>query len=115
MILPNAARAYVPEEKLLNYLLSSTHPRGKSKADFFIRYGFTAANWMELAAALVRLAMENEVAQTGTSRYGTRYVIDGVLRAPNGSVLNVRSVWFITNGEDAPRFTTAHPLKRILR
>lgn len=115
MVLPNAARAHVAKEKLLAYLLSPTHHRGKSKAAFFIRYGFTAANWTELAASLVLHATENEVIQTGASRYGTRYAIDGLLHAPSGAVLNVRSVWFITAGEEIPRFTTAHPLKRISR
>jgi len=42
---------------------------------------------MELAGALVRHAVESEVANTGTSRYGTRYVIDGVLRTPNSQVV----------------------------
>ena len=115
MILPNATRAYVPAEKMLDFLLSPTHHRGKSKAVFFGRFGFTAANWKELAASLIRHAMENEVLKIATSRYGTRYVIDGLLRSPDGSSLNVRSVWFIPAGEDAPRFTTAHPLKREWR
>jgi hypothetical protein len=30
---------------------------------------------------------------------GTKYIIHGFLKAPNGSSLNVRSVWFINNDE----------------
>ena len=115
MFLPNAHRAHVPPEKVLHYLLSTTHPRGKSKAEFFKRFGFDAVNWEKLSASLIRHALENEVAQIGTSRYGTLYMVDGLLRAPDGSALNVRSVWFITAGDEVPRFTTAHPLKRIAK
>lgn len=41
MLLPNREKAYVPERKLTSYLLSLTHPVGKSKAQFFYRHGFT--------------------------------------------------------------------------
>jgi hypothetical protein len=94
LVLPNAAFAEVPEDKIRKYLLSATHRSGKSKA------------------ALQRHAKENPVAEAETTEFGTRYVIDGPLIAPDGTALNVRSVWFINRDADAPRFATAHPLKR---
>lgn len=115
MILPNANRAVVQPEKIVRYLLSTTHPHGKSKAAFFMRFGFNPANWRDLSDSLILHALKNEVTKIGTSPYGTQYMIDGPLQAPDGSALNVRSVWFITAGEEAPRFTTAHPLKRTPR
>ncbi len=113
MILPNAAAANVSEDKIVKYLLSTTHRSGMSKAAFFGRFGFTVSKWQELAAALQRHARENPVGQLKATQYGTRYVVDGVLMAPDGRGLNVRSVWFISRGEDMPRFVTAHPLRRI--
>ena len=113
MILPRANEVQVPEDKVSRYLLSTTHPRGQSKAVFFLQFGFKADNWRELAAALERHAKENPVASLETNQFGTRYVIDGLLPAPNGAALNVRSVWFISRGVEIPRFVTAHPLKRI--
>jgi len=112
MVLPNAAAARVPEDKIVKYLLSATHRSGKSKAAFFGRFGFRAQKWEELAAALQRHAGENPVAATEATTFGARYVVDGPLIAPDGTVLNVRSVWFISRDGDAPRFATAHPLKR---
>ncbi len=112
MVLPNAASAEVPEDKIRKYLLSATHRSGKSKAAFFLRFGFNAQDWQQLAAALQRHAKENPVAEAETTEFGTRYVIDGPLIAPDGTALNVRSVWFINRDADAPRFATAHPLKR---
>jgi len=38
--------------------------------------------------------------------FGTRYVIDGLLTAADGRRLNVRTAWFIDDGE-VPRFITA--------
>jgi hypothetical protein len=52
MKLPNAQSAIVPERKITHYLLNPAHPAGGSKAAFFLRFGFTAAQWEQLAGAL---------------------------------------------------------------
>jgi len=44
MRLPNGTNAYVPREKLVEYLLSETHAVGKSKARFFRGFGFDETN-----------------------------------------------------------------------
>jgi hypothetical protein len=111
--LPNAESATVPERKVTVYLLNSAHPAGGSKASFFLRFGFTVANWQQLAEALLRHVRENEVVETEQTRHGTRYVVDGAMMAPNGVVLNVRSAWFIDAGGELPRFVTAHPLPKL--
>lgn len=113
MKLPNAQSAIVPEQKVTLYLLNPAHPAGGSKAVFFLRFGFTVAEWQRLADALLRHAQENEVVATEETRHGTRYALDGPLGAPDGTSLNVRSAWFIDTGNDAPRFVTAHPLPRL--
>src|SRR5262249_40607776 len=38
--LPNREQAYVPRKKLTDYLLSETHPEGRSKAIFFRGHGY---------------------------------------------------------------------------
>lgn len=111
---PNAKSADVPEQKIVRYLLSSTHSAGRSKAAFFGKHGFTAARWDVLANALRMHARSNAATAVEQTRYGTRYVVDGPLDAPDGTRLNVRSVWFITHGTTQARFTTAHPLKRMV-
>lgn len=112
MILPNVDAAQIPENKILGYLLSSTHRSGKAKAAFFVGAGFRPQQWEKLAAALNRHARENPVVTEEATVFGRRYVVDGPLIAADGTALNVRSVWFINNNETAPRFVTAHPLKR---
>ena len=113
MRLPNAHLARVPEPKVTRYLLNPAHPAGGSKAVFFLRFGFTVAEWSRFADALLRHARENEVVETGETRHGTRYAIDGPLAAPDGTVLHIRSAWFIDPGSEVPRFVTAHPLPKL--
>ncbi len=112
MKLPYVEKAEVPEAKVIRYLLSATHRAGKSKASFFMEFGFDPGRWEELARSLKQHAMDNEISLEEKTIFGTRYVIDGLLKAPDGTWLNVRSAWFIDNEGDAPRFITAHPLRR---
>ena len=112
MKLPNAHLAVVPEAKITRYLLNPAHPAGGSKAAFFLRFGFTVSAWSRLADALLRHANENEVVATGETRHGIRYTVDGRLIAPDDTVLNVRTAWYIHPDSEAPRFVTAHPLPK---
>ena len=113
MKLPNAELAIVPERKITHYLLNSAHPAGGSKARFFLRFGFTAAEWQKLAIALLRHAREHEVAETEQTPHGQRYVVDGKIITPDGTSLNIRSAWYIDVAGGAPRFVTAHPLPKL--
>jgi len=115
MKLPNADRAIVPPAKIVNYLLSPTHRAGKSKAAFFSSFGFSANDWPTMTAALRRHATENAVSMTEETEFGLRYFVDGPMRAPDETLLNVRSVWYIDAEERVPRFVTAHPLRKETR
>ena len=44
MKVPEWKNAHIPVEKIEEYLLSKTHPIGKSKALFFNRVGYTLQN-----------------------------------------------------------------------
>ena len=112
MKLPNYENAVISETKVTGYLLSTKHRDGRSKAEFFTRLGFSSDAWEDLVKALLRHANENEVAKIEDSPFGTRYIIDGMLLAPDGREALVRSVWFIETGEQIPKFVTAYPLQR---
>jgi hypothetical protein len=58
MKLPNVQSATVPERKVTHYLLNPAHPAGGGKAWFFLRFGFSVADWQKLAEALLRHARE---------------------------------------------------------
>lgn len=110
MKLPNVEKAVVPKTKITEYLLSLAHRDGRSKAMFFMRFGFTATRWEVFADALIRHAEEHEVAKVETSPFGVRYVIEGTLTAPDGRTPNVRVVWFISTDDIEPYLVTAYPL-----
>jgi len=113
MKLPNVQSATVPERKVTQYLLNPAHPAGGSKASFFLRFGFTVADWRHLAEALLRHARENDVVETEETPHGMRFVVDGPITAPDGTCLNIRAAWYINPDADAPRFVTAHPLPKL--
>jgi hypothetical protein len=112
MKLPLVDRAEISETKIVNYLLSTTHRAGKSKASFFMQFGFDSSRWEELARALKQHAQDNDITLEEQTIFGTRYVIEGLLTAPDGRRLNVRTAWFIDDDGEVPRFITAHPLRR---
>lgn len=110
MKVPNLESAKVPPEKIEGYLLSFMHPTGRSKAEFFSRFGFSADSWKVLADALLRHVAAHEVGKVKDSAFGTKYIVDGPLDAPDGRRPVIRAVWFVERGESTPRFVTAHPV-----
>jgi hypothetical protein len=109
MKLPNADQAVVSQQKITDYLLSLTHRDGQSKARFFLRFGFAPAQWTVFAEALRQHAITNDVGDVVLSPFGTRYVVDGPLVAPDGRTPSIRVVWFIEIDETIPRLVTAYP------
>jgi len=107
--LPHYKNAYVPTAKLIEYLLSETHPVGKSKARFFREAGFSDTNADALERALLDIPREEDVVETATSVYGTKYVVEGMLNTPARGPLPLRTVWILEPGDDRPRFVTAYP------
>jgi len=111
MKLPNADKALVEREKILEYLLNPLHRRGASKARFFARFGFHAEKWEQLAEALHIHGQTHEVKRVRETGFGPRYEVEGKLDAPDGRSPRVRSVWQWDKGEVAPRLITAYPLE----
>ncbi len=112
MRLPNAQQAHVEREKISGYLLSTTNPRGRRKAAFFLRFGFSIERWQVLAAALRLQAQTHDVVTIVETAHGPRYHVDGTIETPDRRNPRVRTVWQIDRGTDYPRFITAFPRKR---
>lgn len=110
MRLPNQQKAIIPEMKIRGYLLSTSHPYGRYKAAFFKRFGFRAKYWELMDSALRVHAEQYEVVRVEDTKFGSRYIVEGPLRAPDGRAPIVRVVWFIEKGDDHPRLVTVYPL-----
>lgn len=108
--LPNAHEAIVDDGKISQYLLSTTHPAGRSKAAFFMRYGFTPANPVALRDSLMAHANSAPVVTTAATEFGTKYIAEGPLNTPDKRAPLLRTVWFVALGEVAPRLVTAYPV-----
>lgn len=110
MHLPGREHAYVPQRKLIEYLLSETHAIGKSKAKFFAALGYDQSNADILGRNLLKIAAVGTVTKAVPSAYGTKYVVDGMLETPTVGKVTIRTVWIIENESTDPRFVTAYPV-----
>jgi uncharacterized protein DUF6883 len=109
MPLPEASLATIDRRKITDYLLAASHPAGRAKAGFFLRFGFTTASWKVLQDALLQHAAASAVAVDIDTPFGKKYILDGPLPAPDGRRPRVRAIWFVAAGERVPRFVTAYP------
>ena len=110
MKLPNRENAYIPSPKLHDYLLSKTHSVGRWKARFFRALGFDETNVDVLEQHLIAIAHSEDVKNVVSSAHGTKYVVEGSLQTPAGSLVQVWTVWIIDAGQDRPRFVTVYPI-----
>jgi len=101
--------AEVEPRKLLEYILSTTHPRGKTKAAFFRSIGFTSDNWQELSNALIKHGLEGRASISERTTYGTLYKVKGVIRSISIQHVSLISIWLVKHNEEVPRFITAYP------
>ena len=112
MRLPNAPHARVEQIKVTNYQLSVTNSRGRSKANFFLRFGFSPSDWQVFGSGLVSHGASYEVAETVDAEYGSRYYVDGSIESPDGRNPWIKTVWQYDMGTEFPRLITARPLGR---
>ncbi|OGY25473.1 MAG: hypothetical protein A2Z11_03530 [Candidatus Woykebacteria bacterium RBG_16_43_9] len=110
MKLPNSERAYVPKQKLTEYLLSETHAVGKFKARFFRKLGFGEANAHLLQKEIINIARSQEIKESIPSNYGTKYIVDGDIKTTIGESVKIRTVWIIEKDQTQPNFITAYPV-----
>ena len=109
MPIPGFDLAIIDEKKLTEYLLSELHPIGKSKANVFITHGYYPGFDPRLVNDLYEVVRTREPVKTIYSAYGTKYIVDGILKTPCGALLQVRTVWLLNLEEYAPRLITAYP------
>jgi hypothetical protein len=110
MKVPNPEKAVIPQSKLVDYLLSLSHPYGRSKGRFFTQQGFSPERWQVLEEALRRHATECVVTERFNTAFGLKLVVEGNLVTPKGKIARIRSVWFVETDESFASFVTAYPL-----
>jgi hypothetical protein len=109
--LPNAEKAVVGRDKIVDYLLNPAHPDNGGKAAFFELLGFRRDEWKTLAKSLQALAARTEITNSAASPHGRKYVIVGQIESPSGKVAVVRTIWIVDRGLNFARLVTAYPRK----
>jgi hypothetical protein len=110
MRLPNADGAVVEIEKLRDYCLSASHPRGRHKARVFATaLGITAEHAEELRDAILSAVISEDATSTEGDEYGQRFVVDFTL-SRQGRQADIRTTWMIRTAEDYPRLTSCYVL-----
>ena len=112
MPIPHAEAAFIPPEKLSEYLLNPGHPIGGPKARWFLEHGYDPHDSQRLAADLLGLVCISSDFVDEATQLGVKYIVRGQLHAPDGSLANVVTVWIAETDPPAPRFVTAYPDKR---
>lgn len=114
MKMPNFKNANVHKSKITDYLLSETHPVGRYKARFWLKFGFSPSHHKELMDAFRKHAYNDYVKMEKTG-FGTRYVIEAPLISLDGRNPFVRSIWFVDYDESPPSLVTAYPVGESIK
>lgn len=114
MKLPYRRRAFIPPEKVKNYLLSQTHHKGKYKAAFFQRLGFDETNKDLFEKSLLKIAHANDVTDIrdivkNGIYYGKSYEITGIIGV-KGRTAMIKSAWKILKNKRKPSLVTVSPM-----
>jgi hypothetical protein len=107
--LPRVADAIPDDRKITQYLLSTVHPTGASKAKLFISSGCSPGNWAELKSALLDHPRNNPATSQANTPFGQKFEVSCSLVAPDGRNTCVISVWIIEPPNPNPRFITTYP------
>lgn len=106
----NLKNIIISKDKLVGYLLSDTHPTGKSKANFFQKHGYTKRNVDKLREQLLILINENEISKTINSEFGQKHIIDGKIHSQLKETIRVRTIWIDDPKKNEIRLVTCYPI-----
>lgn len=98
---------YIPEGKILKYLLKPLSRGDKSR--YLASAGFNKLTVNELEAEILRLGKEGSAIKGREHRFGKNVEIRGSLKGPNGKELPVKTVWLVPKLRSPARFVTLIP------
>ncbi|QIP13163.1 hypothetical protein G8759_11270 [Spirosoma aureum] len=108
MLLPFAEKAYIDNQKLVDYCLSETHNTGKHKARVFKSVlGLTATDYFLLKETILTEILLNEVQAAGPNQQGDLYTVDFTM-THQGRTATIRTAWIIIFNESFPRLVSCY-------
>lgn len=58
---------------------------------------------------LLSVPAHGELVTKSETRFGHKFVVDGVVQSPGGRMIGLRTVWITDGPDEAPRLVTAYP------
>lgn len=105
--------AIISERKIREYLLTCRTEDDKS--GFLALAGYSLQTWRDLERDLRREVEDGDALLIRTTQYGDIYHIRGQLKGPNGTILNVITIWIYLYATGETRFVTLVPDKETGR
>jgi len=103
------ADTIIASAKLTDYLLK--FKRQDDKSLFLAQAGYTPDNWQQLEQNLREQILPLDAIKFDQTRYGDKYEIRGTLIGPNGTSLQVVTIWMIESQSEQTKFITLFPDK----
>ena len=108
----NVELAWVPVEKITEYLLNPLNQQAGSKPEDFAEMGYDNRNVEILVRDLISVAQDNTpIEERITAINTTTYRVEGFIATPIGSIRYIRTVWEIRPDDPRPRLVTAYPVR----
>lgn len=109
MDLSGFSEVVMEERKITEYLLNIHHPEGGTKAEFFLQHGFDLENPEEFKEKLLEHLQQHSATSKETI-FGTKYIVSGRIKSPDGNAFMLRAVWMKPINEKLVKFVTAYPI-----
>lgn len=109
LIIPNADKAFIAQEKFTKYFFNQENPDGWGKGLAFSSHlGYNIKNWEAFQAEILEKVKLNPSVFDRETKHGKYYNIPMVLYGKTNNPMSINTAWEI--GEDEkPRFVTAFP------
>ncbi len=108
MFLPNADKAIINLEKIIDYVLSFEHFEGKNKARVFGSvFGLTKLNAADLIKAIRDAVLKTEAVKQSDTAYGTKFTVDFEFTF-NNKTNAIRTAWIVEKKDGIARLITCY-------
>ena len=93
-LIPGYDRAFIEENKLVEYALNPENERGKHKAKVIqSALGFDLSNWEQLQKAILDALSHHEAVFISETSFGIKYKVTMTITGPNEQRASLLTIW----------------------
>jgi len=99
--LPNADRVFIDDSKVRDYLLSDSHPVGRSRPLFsqlWVRFGRLGG----VRDVLLDHGRKHAAVLVELTPFGQKYEVRGTIQGANGRLAQIVTVWIVRSDDSRP-------------